>query len=201
MELRIAPVILALGLSACGAVFEPAAGVGAGDRPGGGGGAGEVRGYAARCAGCHGPTGAGTDFAPQIRSPHEGYAAWVIRNGRRTAGSLGYPADMPAFGDSIDEAELEEILSFLQEQPMPEDGEGLYLRFCGNCHGPDGRGGVVGESAREEAEDREDFFEIVREGEGGTSYGDRDDFMPARGRSELTDDELEKIRRFLLGAR
>lgn len=165
---------------------------------GGGGGGGEIHPFARHCAGCHGATGEGTDRAPQIRSPHEGYATWVVRNGRDT---MGYPAPMPRFDEAtLDADTLDEIFIFLHEQPRPRDGRGLYLRFCGNCHGPDGRGGVVGENARDEAEDRDDFFEVVREGEGGNRYGARRDYMPGRSRAELPDTEVEKIRRFLLSS-
>lgn len=186
--------LVALLATACGAVTEPAA-VG---MPEGTGGQVELRPFT-RCAGCHGATGEGTALAPQIRSPHEGYAAWVVRNGRSTASSMGFPQDMPAFGDELDDAALDEIFTFLHSQPRPEDGAGLYARFCGNCHGPDGGGGAVGESARDDADDREDFMEIVRSGEDEGEYGDRTGFMPGRHATELSDDEVEKIRLFLLG--
>ena len=173
--------------------------------PGNGDGAGlggDVPPFVRHCAGCHGATGEGSALAPQIRSPHGGYATWIVRNGRRSASSLGYPQDMPAFGgELLPGAELEEILTFLHEQPMPGDGARLYARFCGNCHGPDGRGGVVGESARDEADDRDDFHEVIREGKGGNAYGARRDFMPARLPTELREGEIEKIRAFLRGGR
>ncbi len=153
--------------------------------------------FAANCSGCHGPTGEGTTLAPQIRAPHEGYAEWVVRNGRNT---MGFPQPMPQFTEEQVSAEaLGEIFTFLHEQPMPADGQGLYLRFCGNCHGPTGSGGVVGESARDKADKMEDIREIVRGGEGGTSYGSRSGFMPARSSAELPDADLEKIRDFLNG--
>jgi mono/diheme cytochrome c family protein len=187
-------VFLALLATGCGAVTEPAGT----DVQGGIGDGVEVHAFT-RCAGCHGPTGEGTELAPQIRSPHEGYAAWVVRNGRSSASSMGFAQDMPAFGDELGDAALDEIFTFLHSQPRPEDGAGLYERFCGNCHGPDGAGGAVGESAREEADDREDFLEIVRSGEDAGEYGRRDSFMPARHATELSDAEVEKIRAFLLG--
>ncbi len=164
---------------------------------GGGGGGPPLSPFAANCAGCHGPTGEGSSLAPQIRSPHEGYAAWVVRNGRNT---MGFPQAMPAFSTSqVSDAELDEIFTFLHEQPMPDDGQGLYLRFCGNCHGANGGGGVVGENAREEADDAEEFYEVVRGGHGGSSYGSRGEFMPGRGAGELSNGDVEKIRAYLGG--
>lgn len=163
-----------------------------------GGTGGNLDPFTANCAGCHGATGEGTASAPQIRSPHEGYATWVVRNGRNT---LGYPAPMPSFSEAqLGGNDLDEIFTFLQSQPMPTDGQGLYLRFCGNCHGPTGSGGVVGESAADDAEDRGEFFEVVRGGKGGSSYGARRDYMPGRGAGELSDAEVEKIRLFLVGS-
>ncbi|WP_373045330.1 c-type cytochrome [Vulgatibacter sp.] len=172
---------------------EPGNGAG-----GAGGGAGTGDPFLDHCAGCHGATGEGTSLAPQIRSPHEGYAAWVVRNGRD---SMGYQQPMPAFSEqAVSSADLDEIFTFLQGQPMPADGQGLYLRFCGNCHGSDGRGGVAGESARDDAGERDDFLRTVREGDDGAGYGDRRGYMPGRGRGELTDEEVERIRQYLLGA-
>lgn len=159
---------------------------------GGGGGGGNLAPFEANCAVCHGAGGEGTDRAPQIRSPNEGYATWVVRNGRST---MGYAQPMPAFSAAqLSADELDEIFTFLHEQPLPGDGEGLYLRFCGNCHGPQGRGGVVGVNVRDELDELQ---EIVREGHAGTNYGARRSYMPAFGRSELPDGDLAKIAAYL----
>lgn len=187
--------LIGLATWGCGSVYPPEDLAAGGPR----GGVGTARGFAARCAGCHGAVGEGTTLAPPIQSPHEGYAAWVVRNGRTTQGSLDYPQDMPAFGDSIGPEELDEILTTLHQPPMPEDGQGLYVRFCANCHGPDGSGGRVAVELRGVAADAEDFIEEVREGNDAGEYGDRYDFMPARARGELRDEEVERIRSFLLG--
>ncbi len=169
-------------------------GVGGGAAGGGGAidvanlSAGEI--YQLQCSACHGDTGDGTDLGPQIRLPVAGYATWVIRNGRE---GLGYGSPMPAYDAAgLPDAKLTEILTWLGRGPRPTTGAGLYGQLCANCHGGDARGGPVRQSAL-----GEDVFEVVREGEGGRSYGQRTRYMPAWSRASLSDAEVSLIAGYL----
>ncbi|MFN3199464.1 MAG: c-type cytochrome [Bradymonadia bacterium] len=166
---------------------------------GGSGGAGVSRdglgAYAVACAGCHGATGEGHRRGPQLRSPVVPYATHITRNGRS---GVGYDDAMPAYGHAeISDTELEEMLAWLGSFPKPTDGAGLYGRFCANCHGADGRGGPTRASIR--GDDLGDWFEAIREGEGGRNYGSRGDYMPRWSRSAITDDEVRKMYQHIRG--
>jgi mono/diheme cytochrome c family protein len=71
----------------------------------------------------------------------------------------------------------------------------LYLDYCGNCHGADAAGGVVGK----EIYDKEyrDALEKVREGEGGDAYAERDKYMPRFGQALLNNEEVQAIADYL----
>lgn len=183
-------------LAACAAGETTPVGVGtAGGDEGGGGAAPAPTAeslYAQQCSACHGPAGEGGPSGPQILSPVAGYATFVVRQGRD---EMGYPGPMPAFpADYLEDAELQAVLDFLSAPPKPATGEGLYRRFCGNCHGDDARGGRVGEALGEAAREGDEFLEVVREGSGGSAYGDRTEYMPAWDGGGLTDSEVEAIR-------
>lgn len=142
--------------------------------------------YASECAACHGASGEGADRGPPIRNPVVPYATWVVRNGR--PGS-GYADAMPPYGEGeVTPAELGEMLAWLSAMPKPADGAGLYRIFCGNCHGPTGRGGPTGQSIVGEGVG--EWIEVVREGEGGRNYGRRGDYMPSWSRAQLSDAEI-----------
>ncbi|NUP11048.1 MAG: c-type cytochrome [Polyangiaceae bacterium] len=145
-----------------------------------------------RCSSCHGSDAEGGESGPQILSPVVGYATYVVRTGR---GEMGYPAPMQAMpANVLTEEALSAVIEYLRSAPKPEDGQGLYVRFCGNCHGSDAQGGRVGEGLLEAAhEEPEEFLEKVREGEGGQEYGNRTEYMPSWPVSELTDEEVAKI--------
>jgi mono/diheme cytochrome c family protein len=145
--------------------------------------------FALVCASCHGDDGEGTANGPQIESPVVGYATWVVRNGRaRTR----YPNPMVAYPEAAVSADqLTEILTWLRSFPKPQTGEGLYTRFCGNCHGPQGRGGRtegIGGNLG-------DIRERVRRGHGGSNYAS--EYMPAWGPDELSDNDLALIAQYL----
>lgn len=145
------------------------------------------------CSHCHGPGGDGTSDAPQIREPVHAYAEFTVRTGRMD--QMGFGQDMPSFdAGSLADADLADILAFLDRAPRPTDGHGLFVRFCANCHGADARGGRVGEGIAGEADD---VFERVRGGHGGTSYGARREYMPAWSTSQLSDDEVDAIASYL----
>jgi mono/diheme cytochrome c family protein len=149
--------------------------------------------FATHCASCHGADAEGTTLAPSNRNPNAGYAMWIVRNGRD---DLPFDLAMPIFtADTLSDPQLEAIIDHLRAFSKPTDGEGLFLRFCANCHGPDGWGGRVGiDVTNELAEKGEaEVREQIREGDGGTSYELRTEFMPAFPDSELTDAEVALV--------
>ena len=151
--------------------------------------------FANRCASCHGPDAAGTMLAPQNRNPDAGYAEWIVRNGRD---DLPFDSAMPMFGAELADDELDAILAHLRSFPKPADGEGLFVMFCANCHGPDAQGGRVEKDITREVEDGVGKWrEQVREGEGGTSYALRTGFMPSWGEAELTDAEVAAVHEYV----
>jgi mono/diheme cytochrome c family protein len=155
--------------------------------------AGSPSPFASVCAMCHGPQGEGTARAPEIRHPDHGYARWVVRNGRE---GKGFPAPMLAYGAAaVSDVELDHILDWLSALPAATTGQALYLDYCGNCHGPDGRGGTVEQTAYGTVP--EQITDEVRSGEGGTDYGARTHFMPAIPASALSDAQLTSIYRFM----
>jgi ubiquinol-cytochrome c reductase cytochrome c subunit len=148
------------------------------------------------CAACHGPDGAGTKLGPELLHPRRDQATWVVRNGRE---GRGFPGPMAAYPSAtISDQQLTEILDWLSSPPRPSDGRGLYLDFCGNCHGADGRGGVVGQIAA--GKSIATIVTKVRTGHGGQAYAVRTAYMPKFTTDDLSDVELQAIESFL-GAR
>jgi len=147
--------------------------------------------YEQRCGSCHGAAGVGTEVGPQIQNPVVGYATYVTRTGRN---EMGYPNGMNPIAEAgLPDEDLSAILDFLGEAKKPADGQGLYVRFCANCHGVDANGGRVDKALLGEAEEDE-FVEAIREGEGDQNYGDREEYMPSYSSTDLTEQEGELIR-------
>ena len=74
--------------------------------------------------------------------PPEDYTRWIIRNGR--TGHPDFIVGMTAYDEcALSDTTLDEIIAFLNAPPKPTDGQGLYEDFCANCHGDDGRGGLI----------------------------------------------------------
>lgn len=145
------------------------------------------------CSMCHGVDGAGSMDGPQLMSPVRAFATYVIRNGRDK--QMGFKDAMAPFGgDLLSDAELARILDWLSAAPKPVAGEGLYVRFCGNCHGANAQGGRVGKDL---TGNLDEVFEKVRKGHGGTSYGARTKYMPGWLASELTDAEVAAIAAYI----
>lgn len=153
--------------------------------------------YARVCASCHASDGAGTARGPEVRNPVAGYATWVIQNGR--AGHPWFTDSMPRYSSTmLTSSQLNGILSWLQSSQHPTTGQGLYIRFCGTCHGADGRGGTTGKRITGNAGD---IPEIVRRGHGGTNYSSRGNYMPSWSTSEITNTELTAIRTYVQSLR
>lgn len=118
--------------------------------------------YAEFCQACHGPRGEGLGtnpaFAAITFAPEQ--ARQAIVNGVEPAGE----AAMPAYGDLLDEEEVNDLLAYLstwagdEVPPLPEPNIGelpaqlegvsgnpaagavIYAQFCGGCHGVNGTG-------------------------------------------------------------
>jgi mono/diheme cytochrome c family protein len=146
--------------------------------------------FAGLCAPCHGAEGEGTALGYELRHPDREHSTWVVRNGRpgvefENSVMIALPPTV------VSDAQLEEIWDWLDAFEQPTTGEGLYVDYCGNCHGDDAAGGAVGKDIRDK--ELGDIQEKVRRGEGLGSVGARARYMPARGTSALTDAEVQAI--------
>ncbi len=149
--------------------------------------------FAAQCAVCHGEEGEGTSAAYPIQNPVAGYATYVIRTGRP---GIGFPEQMPQFSlQQVSDQQLQELLAWLSDRSDPTTGEGLFNRYCANCHGSDAAGGVVDQDIRGETFDN--VLDAGRNGFGGQDYAVRDMYMPGRSAQELSDAELQLITSYL----
>jgi mono/diheme cytochrome c family protein len=90
----------------------------------------------------------------------------------------------------LSDAQLETIWEWLDEPPQPTTGEGLYLDYCGNCHGADGTGGPTMRPILNELGELED---VVRSGTHLGEFEMRREYMPAYSMSVLTDAEVDLI--------
>ncbi len=97
--------------------------------PPGGGGTGEVQ-YDMNCAGCH---GAGANSAKA------GATVSRINNGITNVQSMNFLATLLTTQD------IQVIADFLATVAAPTTPKGLYMTYCGSCHGTDGKGGSSGE--------------------------------------------------------
>jgi mono/diheme cytochrome c family protein len=152
--------------------------------------------YLQLCAACHGADAMGTALGYELRHPPRTLAMWVVRNGRPgdefpTSMMAAYPPEV------LSDAELESIFDFLDSFPQPATPEGLYLDYCGNCHGPDALGGVVGKNIGDKEDG--DIHEKVREGENTGNPGVRALYMPRFETATLSDAEIDAIAGFIAG--
>jgi len=174
--------------------------------------------YSFTCFTCHGVLGAGVPaggvnpmpLGPEIQHPLREYSEWVVRNGREDT-SDGFTHPMLSFGLADDagtadcdatyqvgcdiwvsDADLQLIFDYLDTPPQPTTGEGLYLDYCGNCHGADGLGGTTTRFLTEQAA----LDELVATTRAGTHPGEeanRPEHMPPMDATILTDAELQLI--------
>ncbi|MFP3914575.1 MAG: c-type cytochrome [Actinomycetota bacterium] len=159
--------------------------------------------YIAECAGCHGPAGGGTRWAPSIVDQGAAGADFMMRTGRMP---LRTPDEAIRRGPRrLTPDQIEAITSHMGRlggPPVPSvdpqqgdlgTGADLYLLNCAACHGATGVGGalvgsrdapsVLPSSALEIAE-------AVRAGPGS---------MPAYPEAVLDQHELDSVTRYVLG--
>ncbi len=143
------------------------------------------------CNGCHGTHGQGAaSLGPEIRHTPATYSNYVVRNGRPSSFMSPFPEA------SLTTAQLAEIQTWLAGQPKPTTGQGLYLDYCANCHGPTGGGGSV--PVKASALPTATITATVRAG-AGADPAQRGLYMPAFGADILTDAEVTMIAQFLGG--
>ena len=158
--------------------------------------------YEIECALCHGKKGEGTERGYALRNPYRPYATEVTRMGRN--GNPEFPIPMPAYPESVvSDDELAEIWSFLDsigKQELEMDGRQLYVSFCLNCHGSDGKGGVTLQnvlSSESNGPSLNTLKNWIRWGRRDGDYLNRYGYMPRWNRWELSDVSVEKIRKYL----
>ncbi|GEM_PF-2168898 len=83
------------------------------------------------CASCHGADALGADIWPASIQSYEPIESIVI-DGRGTMAAITL--------ETTQVADIQAYLLTLGTPPEDLDGEGLYDRFCGNCHGVDALG-------------------------------------------------------------
>ena len=151
----------------------------------------------AGCNVCHGTVGQGVNLlAPEVRHTPAVYAQWIVRHGRAGTGMVDFPLTAMPMKTPLTDQELNDIIAWLEGQPKPLTGEGLYKDFCGNCHGPNmATGGnvpvsLIGKMATL-------ITMRVRVGE-GTDPAMRPGYMPPETTAALTDAELALIQQYLM---
>ncbi len=164
-------------------------GSGSGDADGGSGVSGENL-YLGVCSSCHGVEAEGTPLGYELRHPPREHAQWVVRNGR--PGDEFEGSQMLAYSpEAISDADLQAIFDYLDAFEVPTEGPELYLDYCGNCHGPDAAGGVVGVDIRDK--EFNDILEKVRQGIGLGNPGGRTTYMPQWDAATLDDAQVQRI--------
>ena len=104
--------------------------------------------FAARCAMCHGPAGAGDGpLAASIHPPPVALGSAAAMRGVTPAlmfriVSVGVAGtQMAGFADSLSTDERWSVVAYvnsLRAPGVPAEGEGLYMQRCAVCHGPTG---------------------------------------------------------------
>jgi mono/diheme cytochrome c family protein len=144
--------------------------------------------YDLNCKSCHADQGIGSPLAPEIQHPVRDYSTWVVRNGRATT---TFAKPMEKYGtDKLSDAQLNLIWDYLDQPAQPTTGETLYKDYCANCHGADGKGGVV---MRPLAGEGKNVLKLVRSGKSVGQYAMRHDSMPAFTTMRISDAELNLI--------
>jgi ubiquinol-cytochrome c reductase cytochrome c subunit len=100
--------------------------------------------FAANCAACHGPNGAGTSVFPSLRPDAFDYLVAQ----KVDLGGQG----MPPFSGLLSPDEINTVSTYVAQQiadPQARlatiaEGGVIYRLYCGGCHGAAGRGGAIG---------------------------------------------------------
>ena len=124
--------------------------------------------------------------------PVRDYSTWVVRNGRA---QTTFPKPMEKWSaDQLSDAQLMLIYDYLDQPPQPTTGKALYLDYCANCHGADGKGGPTSRSLLNEVDK---VVSQTRSGKNVGKFAMRRDYMPAFPATDITDAELMLIRDYV----
>lgn len=147
--------------------------------------------YASECAPCHGAEGLGTAQGPAIRTRDAGLARFTVREGRNGPGN---PTTMPIYDRAtMPDAQLDEIIDWLDAFPNPPSGEGLYNQYCGTCHGEDGGGGTTLRPIAGQLRAMTD----IRDGHHTDEFDNRREYMPAWTADQISDAEIVLIEQWM----
>ncbi|HYQ17699.1 MAG TPA: cytochrome c, partial [Polyangiaceae bacterium] len=140
------------------------------------------------CGLCHGPNAQGiSGLGTELRHVDATMATWVVRNGRNAMSKYSTT--------DVSDAELTEILTWLNALPKPTTPTGLYRDFCGTCHGPTTpSGGAVAIAI--DGLPATGVSAAIRSGE-GADPAVRAAYMPKFDATKLTDAEIAQINTFL----
>jgi mono/diheme cytochrome c family protein len=168
-----------------------AGGTGGGVGSAGSAGAGPLDGaglYEQSCQVCHDAQGIGGKLGPQLQHPVRDWSAWVVRHGLP---GVGFAKPMEKVGpEKLSDADLTKIWDYLDQPPQPTTGQALYVDYCANCHGADGRGGPTTRNILMELPKLRD---MVKKGAHPGEFDMRKEYMPSLNPARLTDAEVELI--------
>ena len=135
------------GAQASGGASATGGGQGSGGTPGSGG-AENASIFSLACGDCHGQNAEGTVDGPQIVNATAEMVNYLVRYGdaNETVNNMGQvvgdPNEMLVIPATIvTDADLAEIVTWLQSFPRPTTGAELFAQNCAYCHGADGKGG------------------------------------------------------------
>jgi mono/diheme cytochrome c family protein len=159
--------------------------------------------YGTICLACHRENAQGfTGIGPEIRHTPSDYAMYVVRNGLKTddgmpTAMIPYPATSPDPKASVvSDADLAAIIQWSNALPRPTTPAGLYMDFCGNCHGPvNPTGGQVPINIQGLPAATVDA--AVRGGYNPTLIGNRDEYMPKFDEVLLPPGDLAMIKTYI----
>lgn len=153
--------------------------------------------YISECAGCHGPRGGGTAWAPEIREQGAAGADFMMRTGRMPLRSPDEPVRRSE--PVLTPEQIDSITEFVATlggpsvpDPRPERGDPglgaeLYLINCAACHGATGVGAALVNS-----DNAPDLFQATPlEVAEAVRSGPRS--MPGFGRESIDEHQLDSL--------